>query len=696
MEGSSMPRCSIIIPAFNRAALTRQCLDALLAEAHDSCPEIIVVDDASTDLTAHVLARYGDRIRVVTHTVNQGFATACNDGAAIAGGDYLVFLNFDTVPKPRWLESLTNYADAHTQAGAVGCKLLYPDNTIQHAGVVICQDGYPRHIYAGFPADHPAVNRSRPYRIVTGACMLLRRDAFLQAGGFDASFKNGYEDVDLCLKLGRLGYEVHYCHESVLYHLESVSEKRWDWTEHNTQLLRQRWWQDLKPDDVPYYLEDGLVRLEYGPMYPIRLCIDPHLASLQSEQYRDDGLSLIHARAGRMFELLKDNVHLRVRAVEAELQAAWPASNSARKPTPHKKVLRQEPQLLCEGHVHWRSNEPANQAISIILPVKNGAVQLHNLLPRLLNQRIRERLEIVAVDSGSTDESVQLLRDALARVISIDPGSFNHGCSRALAASHARGDIYVFIGQNTLPADDEWLANLVAPLATTHSLAATCSRVLPLPNADPLASKDGRNDPSGSPERSLRQITDWDHYRSLSHHDLRLLINFHTVSAAIRADVYRRIPFREVATIGEDIQWAREVLEAGFRIQHEPSSVVYHGHAFTLWELFERNVDDGIANRQIVGRTIEAEEVVPWILNWVRDDWRHLKELGQYGVGDLEHWQMQSVLRRTAQVMGQWIGVNHESLPAEMVRCLSGVHRVTTGSGRCGISVEGKLACASS
>jgi GT2 family glycosyltransferase len=693
----SMPRASIIIPAFNRAALTRQCLDTLLAEAHDSPPEIVVVDDASTDLTARVLARYRDRIRVVTHTVNQGFAKACNDGAAAAEGEHLIFLNYDTVPKAGWLDSLLGYADRHPRAGAVGAKLLYPNDTIQHAGVAIGQDRYPRHIYAGFPADHPAVNCSRQYRAVTGACIMLRRPAFLAADGFDTAFQNGYEDVDLCLRLGKMGYQVHYCHESELYHLESVSEKRWDKTDHNTRLLRERWWHDLVPDDLGYYLEDGLIQIEYGAIYPVHFRVDPILARLDREQYQEDGVSLIHARAGRMFQLLKDNVRLSVRAMEAELRAQAPLTNgAASKPGRNGSSVHQLPRMLCEGQVHWLSNEPAQQLISIILPVKNGARRLRKLLPRLLSQRIRSRLQIVAVDSGSEDESVPLLRDALAKVISIDPASFNHGVTRTLAASHADGDIYVFVGQNTLPADDDWLANLVAPLTgTDRYLAATCSRVLPPPEADLLICKDGRADPSGSPERCLHEITDRERYRSLSHHELRLLINFHTVSAAIRADVFRQIPFREVVTIGEDIQWAKEVLEAGFRIQHEPSSVVYHGHAFTFWQLLERNVDDGIANKQIVGRTIEDQDLVPSIVNWVRDDWRHLKELNQLDAEELEQWQIKSVLRRTAQMVGQWIGVHHEDLPPEAVRRLSAVERVKTGSSGAPIMAEGKVECAS-
>src|SRR6202040_3852687 len=87
----------------------------------------------------------------------------------------------------------------------------------------ICQDRYPRHVYTGFPADHPAVETARRFQIVTAACALMRREAFTLAGGFDTSFANGYEDVDLCLRLGELGYEVHYCPRSVVYHLESIT-----------------------------------------------------------------------------------------------------------------------------------------------------------------------------------------------------------------------------------------------------------------------------------------------------------------------------------------------------------------------------------------------------------------------------------------------------------------------------------------
>ena len=165
---------------------------------------------------------------------------------------------------------LCRYAEEHPAAAAVGSKLLFPDQTIQHAGVTICQDCYPRHIYAGFPADHPAVNRSRRFQAP------LRRprcwsegDPFEEAGGFDETYLNGFEDVDLCLRLGQLGHEVHYCHESVGQHLEAVSEGRSARREGEPRAL-PRALESGPATRRPgaYYIEDGLLTLGYAQLLP--------------------------------------------------------------------------------------------------------------------------------------------------------------------------------------------------------------------------------------------------------------------------------------------------------------------------------------------------------------------------------------------------------------------------------------------
>ena len=154
-------RCSIVIPVHNKAALTRQCLDAIYEHPPEVDHEVLVVDDASTDETAEMLAGYGDAVRHVRLERNSGFATACNTGAEAAQGEYLVFLNNDTIAQPAWLDALAAYAD-RTDAAVVGSKLLFPDGTVQHAGVVFGFQGDPLHLYAGCPADHPGGEQVAP------------------------------------------------------------------------------------------------------------------------------------------------------------------------------------------------------------------------------------------------------------------------------------------------------------------------------------------------------------------------------------------------------------------------------------------------------------------------------------------------------------------------------------------------------
>jgi GT2 family glycosyltransferase len=304
------PRCSIVIPVHERAGLTRQCVDTILGQPPAVDFELIVVDDASRDETPTLLAGYGERLRVVTLETNAGFAGACNTGGGAATGELLVFLNNDTIPVTGWLDTLVAHADAHPQAGIVGAKLLFPNETVQHAGVVICQDGNPRHIYAGFPASHPVVNVSRPFQAVTAACMLVRREAFEAVGGFDDAYRNCLEDTDLCLQAGARGYEVRYCHESVLYHLESVSRgRRAKDIERNAKLFRARWGDRARRDDLDYYVADGLLKVRYRDVYPVGLEIAPELAFVAGRG-REPVDRLLERQSREVVDLLQETVRL--------------------------------------------------------------------------------------------------------------------------------------------------------------------------------------------------------------------------------------------------------------------------------------------------------------------------------------------------------------------------------------------------
>jgi GT2 family glycosyltransferase/tetratricopeptide (TPR) repeat protein/glycosyltransferase involved in cell wall biosynthesis len=252
------PETSIIIPTFNNLDLTRRCLQAISAHTPAPTHEIIIVDNGSTDGTADFLRgeEAAGRLRTVLNPNNLGFAKACNQGAKAARGKYVIFLNNDTEVQSNWLGALFSLAEADPAVAAVGAKLLFPDGTIQHAGVALanCLDHDPLlafHLFAKEKAAFPLANQRRVYQAVTAACMLARKSQFDQVGGFDEEYWNGYEDVDLCLRFQEKGWLTVYEPASVVVHHESQSgPERFRRVAENVQLFHQKWLKKASPDVV--------------------------------------------------------------------------------------------------------------------------------------------------------------------------------------------------------------------------------------------------------------------------------------------------------------------------------------------------------------------------------------------------------------------------------------------------------------
>jgi GT2 family glycosyltransferase len=303
-------RTTIVVPVRNRLPLTKKCVQGIVATfGSREDVELVVVDDGSTDGTREFLESAA-AVRVVHHVESVGFAASCNDGAAAASGDYVVFLNNDTIGEDGWLDALVDYAEGKPRAAIVGARLLYGNRTIQHAGVVFGADLLPRHVYRGFPADHPAVSRPRRFQAVTAACMLVRRIAFEGIDGFDTGFVNGFEDVDLCLRIAERGGEIHYCPDSVLVHLEAATRgEDADLDRRNAMRLLERWRDRVSRDDFEIFTEDGLLELVPGDLYPLELRVDPSLATLR----QGDVYEVLAERSRQVFELLKENSALKVR-----------------------------------------------------------------------------------------------------------------------------------------------------------------------------------------------------------------------------------------------------------------------------------------------------------------------------------------------------------------------------------------------
>jgi len=240
--GGPDPTVSIVVPVWNEWVHTFRCLLSLKLHTQDVPHETIVVDDASTDETRIALPRLNG-IRVLRNESNLGPARARNQGARVARGRYVLFSNGGAEAQSGWLSPMVRILDQEPDVGVVGAKLLYPDGTLQHAGLGVAYAS-PLPI-SPFPLDHrkPA-ETSRTRRdlpAVSGSCLLIRRDLCEALGGFDEAYVNGLGDVDLCFRVRERGWRIVYTPESVLCHHGSVSPGPFDRDEGDVALLHRRW-----------------------------------------------------------------------------------------------------------------------------------------------------------------------------------------------------------------------------------------------------------------------------------------------------------------------------------------------------------------------------------------------------------------------------------------------------------------------
>jgi GT2 family glycosyltransferase/radical SAM superfamily enzyme YgiQ (UPF0313 family)/Flp pilus assembly protein TadD len=309
-------KVSIVIPVWNKMDLTVQCLTKLAEVTQGVDYEVIIVDNGSTDGTPDFLRTLGGDVQLILNQENVGFAKACNQGAQAARGKYLVFLNNDTIPQPHWLKPLVSEVDEHPEVGIVGSKLLFADGSVQHAGVVFMRSHRSAyHIYRLAPSTSPFVNQRREFQAVTAACLLIRRELFEAVNGFDEQFINGFEDVDLCLKVREKGAHVIYQPRSVVYHLESQTPGRNDRNEHNSRLLEERWGSHWWLGDEDFYYHTDGFKLVGGPQ-------DVNFAT-QLKPMTDvrDRAAWVHVAAAQAAALKKD-----WEAVKRELRLVdeWP------------------------------------------------------------------------------------------------------------------------------------------------------------------------------------------------------------------------------------------------------------------------------------------------------------------------------------------------------------------------------------
>jgi len=296
--------------------------------------------------------------------------------------------------------------------------------------------------------------------------------------------------------------------------------------------------------------------------------------------------------------------------------------------------------------------------ISVIIPVRNGGEDLRRCLEAIRNQKVGDgEVEIVVIDSSSTDGSAQLARTLGARVEVIPVEHFNHGATRNLGADLAQGDVLIFTSQDAVAVDSDWLAGLTAPLEDPR-VAGVYGRQLAYPGAVPperyfldfLYGPAPRVQEVGSSGELSMEAT-----------------MFSNVNAAIPRRIFDRFRFVDDIIMSEDQEWARRVLIAGHRLVYEPRAAVRHSHDYGLRSAFKRFFDSGAsAERAYLAGGRPARGVLrsaAW--RYARGEFAWLWSTGQ------RRWIPYTVVYELFKFIGLQLGARHMLLPLALKRRLS-------------------------
>src|SRR5579864_3508555 len=296
-------------------------------------------------------------------------------------------------------------------------------------------------------------------------------------------------------------------------------------------------------------------------------------------------------------------------------------------------------------------------AVSVLLLTKNGARDLERLLPALYRQKEIPSFEVIAIDSGSTDETLKILGRHAVRLRQIAPDAFHHSRTRNLAAGLAQGDILVLLSQDAIPTSGMWLNKLLSSFSDP-SVGAVYGRQVPKPG-----SHAERHDTLDTIYGPKKVVKDPALRNSLGYR----FYHFSDANAAIRRNVWESTRFPEDLKVFEDMGIAKRILDAGWKIVYEPEAAVIHSHNHSTIGLFKRYFDIGYTLKRLkIWDAPGTRESLS------RDAWKLIEKKLKRAAGEKKRLSSGKGIRQDiAKSFGLFLGLNQQHLPLALKRRLS-------------------------
>ena len=317
---------------------------------------------------------------------------------------------------------------------------------------------------------------------------------------------------------------------------------------------------------------------------------------------------------------------------------------------------------------------------TVIIPTKNGMKSLPDVLGAVLNQKAPWSYDVIAIDSGSSDGTVEYLKNQKIKLIQIKADEFGHGRTRNQAIAESNAPFIAMITQDAIPLGDAWLLSLVSAVEALPEIAGAFGRHIAHENADPFTARDLKVhfDFFKSQPQVVSKKTDVSRYAQDTAW-VEMLHFFSDNNAILRRSVWERIPYPDV-DFAEDQLWAKEIIGAGYSKAYVDMAVVRHSHDFSIWEKLQRSFDEARGFRKSFGYSLvpNFKSIPIKILSLIKrdlDDLRYgrLRIVSQKELG-------KRLAENIALILGNYLGTQYTHLPKKTQTILSRESKIKLGS----------------
>jgi rhamnosyltransferase len=296
-------------------------------------------------------------------------------------------------------------------------------------------------------------------------------------------------------------------------------------------------------------------------------------------------------------------------------------------------------------------------AVSVVIPTLNAGPGFRVCLDAVRAQTLDRPVEIVVIDSGSTDGTLDVCRETGIRLLTIEPGTFNHGLTRNRAIAAATGEFVALLTQDAVPMGTDWLARHVEALTNTPRAAGSYGRQVPHDSVNPYLRWRLDQWAATRTDLAVQEIADRAAFDALPPIEKLAVVAFDNVNSCVRRSAWAAMPFSEL-DFGEDIDWGVRVTQAGWALVYEPRARVRHSHDDSLWTDFNRIRADHRNLHRLLGMrqvpTLRA--VLRCTVSGVRTLWGSVP-LDAYAARERLYWKLYAIPWSFAQTMAQYAAV---------------------------------------